>query len=103
MTNRPIGGRTGGGSRSGPERLQQGVKAGLLRGQPQGTGQTEVARGGREGHWGGVLLYQFRQFFCGTQVGLMGDAGLALDAGALDQVVVEAIAFFLFDERSHTG
>jgi hypothetical protein len=83
--------------------LQQRAKAGLLGGQPQGSGQTEVACGGREGHGSGVLLHQFGQFFCRTQVGLMGDAGLAMDTGTFDQVVIEAVAFFLFDERSHTG
>jgi hypothetical protein len=31
----------------------------------------------------------------------MDDAGFAVAAGAFDQVVVEAIAFFLFDEASH--
>jgi hypothetical protein len=31
----------------------------------------------------------------------MDDAGFAVDAGAFDEVVVEAVAFFLFDEASH--
>jgi hypothetical protein len=47
------------------------------------------------------LLNQFREFFGGAQIGLMDDARLAVDAGAFDEVVVEAVAFFLFDEASH--
>jgi len=31
------------------------------------------------------------------------DAGLAIDAGAFDDVVVELLAFFLGDERGHIG
>jgi len=31
------------------------------------------------------------------------DARFAIDAGAFDDVVVELVAFFLGDERSHIG
>jgi hypothetical protein len=31
------------------------------------------------------------------------DAGLAVDAGALDDVIVEGVGFLLGDERCHTG
>jgi hypothetical protein len=33
----------------------------------------------------------------------MDDAGLAIDAGAFDDVVVELLAFFLGDEGGHIG
>jgi len=33
----------------------------------------------------------------------MNDAGLAVDAGTFDDVVVEFVAFFLGDEACHTG
>jgi hypothetical protein len=33
----------------------------------------------------------------------MDDAGLAIDAGAFDDVVVELVALFLSDERGHIG
>jgi len=33
----------------------------------------------------------------------MNDAGLAVDAGAVDDVVVEVVAFLLGDERCHIG
>jgi hypothetical protein len=33
----------------------------------------------------------------------MDDAGLAIDAGAFDHVVVELVALLLGDERGHTG
>jgi hypothetical protein len=49
------------------------------------------------------VLDQFGQLFSAAQVALVSNAGLAEYAGALDEVVVEAIAFFLFDEGSHTG
>jgi hypothetical protein len=49
------------------------------------------------------LLDQFGEFFGGAQIGLMNDARFAVDAGTLDQVVVEALAFFLFDQASHQG
>jgi hypothetical protein len=38
-----------------------------------------------------------------TEVGLMDDPGFALDASALDDVVVEGVGFLLGDEGSHTG
>jgi hypothetical protein len=31
------------------------------------------------------------------------DAGLTVDAGALDDIVVELVAFLLGDERCHIG
>jgi hypothetical protein len=34
----------------------------------------------------------------GTEIVLVDDAGLAIDAGAFDDVVVELVAFFLGDE-----
>jgi hypothetical protein len=33
----------------------------------------------------------------------MDDAGLAIDAGTLDDVVVNGIGLFLLDEGCHTG
>jgi len=57
-----------------------------------------AARGG-----GGAIADHLGQFFGGAEVSLMDDAGLALDAGTFDDVVVEFIAFFLGDEACHTG
>jgi hypothetical protein len=31
------------------------------------------------------------------------DAGLAVDAGALDDIVIELVAFLFGDERGHIG
>jgi len=50
-----------------------------------------------------AIANQLGDFFSGAEVGLMDDAGLTLDAGAFDDVVVELIAFLLCDERRHTG
>jgi hypothetical protein len=95
--------RTGPGTWSRPQGFQQGPHARLFSSQPQGAGKTEVTQGGGEGDGGGPLLDQFGEFFGGAQIGLMNDAWFAVDAGTFDQVVVEAIAFFLFDQASHQG
>ena len=49
------------------------------------------------------MLDQFGEFFGGAEIGLMDDARFAVDAGAFHEVVVEAIAFFLFNQASHQG
>ena len=49
------------------------------------------------------MLDEFGDFFGGAQIGLMDDARLAVDAGAFDEVIVEAVAFFLFDQAGHQG
>ena len=47
------------------------------------------------------MLDEFGDFFGGAEIGLMNDARFAVDASAFDQVIVEVIAFFLFDQASH--
>src|SRR5437667_165832 len=93
----------GSGTRSRPQGFQQRPHAGLFCSQPQGAGEAEVSQGGGERDGGGLLLDEFSEFFGGAQIGLMDDAGFTVDAGAFDEVVVEAVAFFLFDEASHQG
>src|SRR5438876_3363892 len=93
----------GSGTRSRPQGFQQRPHAGLFCSQPQGAGEAEVSQGGGERDGGGLLLDELSEFFGGAQIGLMGDAGFTVDAGAFDEVVVEAVAFFLFDEASHQG
>ena len=95
--------RSGSGTRSRPQGFQQRPHAGLFCSQPQGAGETEISQGGGEGDGSGLLLDEFGEFFGGTQIGLMDDARLAVDARAFDEVVVEAVAFFLFDQASHQG
>src|SRR6202008_2639249 len=101
------GQRMGRGSAPGPGTRPQGFanrpQAGLFGSQPQGAGEAEVSQGGGEGNRGGLLLDEFGDFFGGAEIGLMNDAGLAVDASAFDEVVVEAVALFLFDEASHRG
>ena len=91
------------GARSGPQRFKQRPQAGVLSGEPQGAGKSELPQGRREGHRGGAFLDEFGEFFCGAEIGLMNDTRLALDSGAFDEVVIEAMAFFLFDEAGHEG
>jgi hypothetical protein len=95
--------RRGSGPRFRPERFQCVKDAGLLGGQPQGAGQAEVDGGGREGDGSGAVLDQGGEAFGGSQIGLLDDAGLAIDAGALDDVVVELVGFLLVDDASHIG
>jgi hypothetical protein len=94
---------TGSGTRRRPQGFQNGPQAGLFGSQPQGAGETEISQGGRERDGGSPLLNECSEFFGGAQIGLMDDARFAVDAGAFDEVVVEAIAFFLFDQASHQG
>jgi hypothetical protein len=63
--------------------------------------RTEISQGGAEGDRGRLLLDEFSKFFGGAQISLMDDAGFAVTAGTIDEVVVEAIASFLFDEADH--
>src|SRR5437016_10765466 len=93
----------GSGTRSRPQGFQQRPHAGLFCRQPQGAGEAKVSQGGGERDGGGLLLDQFSEFFGGAQIGLMDDAGFTVDAGAFDEVVVEAVAFFLFNQASHQG
>ena len=94
---------TGSGTRRGPQGFQQWPQAGLFGSQPQGAGEAEVSQGGGKGDRSGLLLDEFGEFFGGAQIGLMDDARFAVDAGAFDEVIVEAVAFFLFDQASHQG
>ena len=48
-------------------------------------------------------LDQLGDLLGGAEIGLMNDAGLAVDAGAFDDVVIELVAFLLGDEASHIG
>jgi hypothetical protein len=77
---------TGSGTRRRPQGFQQRPYAGLLGSQPQGAGETEVSQGGGERDGGSLLLNEFSEFFGGSQIGLMDDARLAVDAGAFDEV-----------------
>src|SRR6266705_780984 len=98
-----IGSGAGSGTRSRPQGFQQRPHAGLFCSQPQGAGEAEVSQGGGERDGGGLLLDEFSEFFGGAQIGLMDDAGFTVDAGAFDEVVVEAVAFFLLTRLAIKG
>ena len=68
-----------------------------------GTRQAEVAHGGGEGHRSRAVADQSGDLFGGAEVALMDDARVAVDAGALDDVVVELVAFLFRDEAGHIG
>ena len=93
----------GSGTWRGPEGVEQVPDAGLLSGGPEGGGQAKLAGGGGQGDGGGAIANHLGEFLGGTEVGLMNDAGLAVDAGTFDDVVVELVALLLGDEACHTG
>jgi hypothetical protein len=66
--------------------------------EPESAGQSEVPRCGGNGDWGGTVLDQRRHFLRGAEIGLVDDAGLAVDAGAVDDVIIELVTFLLGDE-----
>jgi len=97
-----VAGRRRAGSGSGPELLQYAQETGLLCREPERAGQSKVARSGGPRDRGSAVLDQSDHLVGGAEIGLMDDAGLAVNAGAFDDVVVvvELVAFFLGDERS---
>ena len=93
------GGRTGAGF--APQGLQQGEDPGLLGGQPEGSGQAQLAAGSREGQGGGAIFEQGGDLLGVAQIGLVDDAGAAVAAGGLDDVIVELVFLAFGDEGSH--
>jgi len=73
----------------------------LLGGEPEGSGQTQLAAGGREGKRSGALLKQGGNLLSVAEIGLMDDARKALDAGAVDDVVVKLVFLALGNQGSH--
>lgn len=95
------GGRAGAGGR--PEGGKGGEGSGAFGGEPERAGEAELDGGGREGNGCSGVLDEGGDAFGGTEVGLVDDAGFAVDAGAFDDVVVEGVGFLLGDEGGHTG
>jgi hypothetical protein len=52
---------------------------------------------------GGAVFDERGHLFGASEIRLMDDARLTVDARALDDVVVELLAFLLGDERGHIG
>lgn len=87
----------------GPERAEQAEDAKILSSAPECAGQAEIDGGGRERDRSATVLDESSKALGGTEIGLMDDAGLAVDAGALDDVVVELVGFLFGDEGGHIG
>src|SRR5215467_6684081 len=79
-----IAGRRGTGSGRRPERLQYVKDARLLCCEPESSGQSKVARGGGQRDRGSAVFEKSGDLVRGTEIGLVDDAGLAIDAGAFD-------------------
>src|SRR5438876_4211986 len=88
-------------SRCGPERLQYAKETGLLGSEPESAGQSKVARSGGQRDRRGSVFDESSDLFGSTEIGLVDDAGLAIDAGAFDDVVVELLALRLGNEGGH--
>jgi hypothetical protein len=67
----------------------------LLGREPERAGESKVARSGGPRDRGSAVLDQSDELVGGAEIGLMDNAGLAVDAGAFDDVVVELVVFFL--------
>jgi hypothetical protein len=75
----------------------------LLGGEPKSAGQAEVAGRGGQRDGRGAVLDEGGDLFGSTEIGLMDDAGFAVDASAFDDVVIKLVALFLGDEGRHIG
>jgi hypothetical protein len=75
----------------------------LLSGEPESAGQSKVARSGGERDRGGAVFDEGGDLLGGTEISLVDDPGLAVNAGAFDDVVVELLALLLGDEGGHIG
>src|SRR3989475_4860285 len=81
-----------------PEVVQVSVgRDGAVRPLPRKCGRcpTENRLHGLCRIWGGAVLDEGGDLVGGTEIGLVDDAGLAIDAGAFDDVIVERVAFLL--------
>ena len=94
------GGALGGGGPDGEEGVEGTGAAGGL---PEGGGQAAVAGGGFEGDGGGLVADECGEALGGAEVGLVGDAGLAVDAAGGDDVVVGLVVFLFADDGGHIG
>jgi hypothetical protein len=86
-----------------PERLEEFKDAGPLSGEPQRTGQTHIESRGLQRDWRGAVFNQRGDLLGGAEIRLMDNAGLAVNAGALDDIVIEFVRLLLGDEGRHIG
>ena len=90
-------------ARFGPERLEQGKNTALLSGEPERSRQAHIGSRGFQWHRSGAIPDQRRDFLGRAEIRLVDDAGLAVDAGALDDIVVKFVGLLLGDEGRHIG
>src|ERR1700739_2611404 len=90
-------------TRLGPLSLERVPNAGLYRGEPESTRQTELHRRGGERDRSGAIFDQGGDAFGRAEVGLLDDTGLAVHTGTFDDVVIELVGFLLGDEGGHIG
>ena len=91
----------GAAARGGPGG-EQGVEgAAAAGGLPEGGGQAELAGGGLDRDGGGALADECGDALGAAEVGLLHDAGLAVDALGDGDVVVGFLALPLGDDAGH--
>ncbi|MFO0283706.1 MAG: hypothetical protein ACK532_17500 [Acidobacteriota bacterium] len=98
-----IVGGGGPGAGCGPEGGEGGEGSRAFGGEPEGAGESEGDGGGGEGDGSGRVFDEGGDAFGGAEIGLVDDAGFAVDAGAFDDVVVESVGLLLGDEGGRTG
>ena len=86
-----------------PERLEKLKNAGLLSREPQGAGQAHIESCSLQRDWRRTVFNQRGDLLGGAEVRLMDNAGLAVNASALDDIVVEFVRLLLGDEGRHIG
>src|SRR5260370_5276082 len=83
-----------------PNGFQDGECAGVLSGQPESAGQPEFDGGSSDGDGCGAVLDKGGDSLSGAELGLLDDPGFAVDAAALDEVVIELVCLCLTNNRS---
>jgi len=74
-----------------------------LSGEPKRSRQADIDSRGFQRHRSGTIPDQRRDFLGGAEIRLVDDAGLAVDACALDDIVLEFVGLLLGDEGRHIG
>jgi hypothetical protein len=74
-----------------------------LSGEPKRSRQAHIDSRGFQRHRSGTVPDQRCDFFGGAEIGLVDDTGLAVNASALDDIIVELVGLLLGDEGRHIG
>lgn len=76
---------------------------GLLCGEPQRSRQAHVQGRSLQWNWRRAVFHQRGDLFSSAEICLVHDAGLAVNACAFDDIVVELVGLLLGDKGRHIG